>query len=172
VTWAASLTEPGARGHHIITRDRGRLHFWPAAAGDGAQSATDTYGGVWSWDGDLRVVDGQVSPDGVLTFPTYPNAFERLACAPHAADGLHLWVTAHPGYEFVLPRITLHPAGSHGSLHKDDSTMPLLLAGAPAGVTLPAQPRAVDIAPLCLDVLGIAASYPVGTSHLDDEHRA
>lgn len=171
VTWAASLTEPDARGHYIITRDRGRLHFWPG--GDGEQTAADPYGGVWSWHGDLRVVDGQVSPDGLLTFPTYPNAFERLACAPHAADGLHLWVTARPGYELVLPRIKLHPAGSHGSLHKDDSTMPLLLAGAPAGVTLPEQPRAVDVAPLCLDVLGIASGYyPVGTSHMDDARRA
>jgi hypothetical protein len=50
--------------------------------------------------------------------------------------------------------------------------MPLLLAGAPDGVTLPEQPRAVDVAPLCLAVLGIAARYPVGTSHLNREHRA
>jgi hypothetical protein len=170
VTWAAALTDPDAPGHHIVTRDRGRLQFWPGA--DGEQHAMDPYGGVWSWTGDLRTVDGQISSDGVLTFPTYPNAFERLACAPHAADGLHLWATAYPGYEFVLPRIKLHPGGSHGSLHKDDSTMPLLLAGAPEGVTLPARPRAVDVAPLCLSVLGIDAHYPVGTSHLDQQHRA
>jgi hypothetical protein len=50
--------------------------------------------------------------------------------------------------------------------------MPLLLAGAPEGVTLPAHPRAVDVAPLCLSVLGIDAHYPVGTSHLDQQHRA
>jgi hypothetical protein len=49
--------------------------------------------------------------------------------------------------------------------------MPLLLAGVPAGVTLPKQPRAVDVAPLCLAVLGIEAHYPVGASHLDSEHR-
>jgi hypothetical protein len=169
VTWAADLTDPGARGHHIVTRARGRLHFWPGD--DGEQTATDPYGGAWSWEGDLRVVDGQVSSDDVLTFPTYPNAFERLACAPHAADGLHLWVTAHPGYELVMPRIKVHPKGSHGSLHKDDSTMPLLLAGAPAGVTLPEQPRAVDVASLCLAVLGIEARYKVGASHLDGEHQ-
>jgi hypothetical protein len=166
VIWAADMTEPGAPGQHVVTRDRGQLHFWPGA--DGAQTANDRYGGVWSWRGDLRAVDGQVSPDKVLTFPTYPNAFERIACAPHAADGLHLWVTAHPGYEFVLPRIELHPKGSHGSLHKDDSTMPLLLAGAPQGVTLPEHPRAVDVAALCLAALDIEARYPVGVSHLGE----
>jgi hypothetical protein len=105
----------------------------------------------------------------VLTFPTYPNAFERIVCAPHAADGLHLWVTAHPGYELVMPRIKMHPKGSHGSLHKDDSTMPLILAGAPAGISLPEHPRIVDVAPLCLAVLGIEPRYAVGISHLDSE---
>jgi hypothetical protein len=167
VIWAAALTDPDAPGHHIVTRDRGRIHFWPGS--DGPQTAKDQYGGAWSWDGDLRTVDGQVSSDNVLTFPTYPNAFERIACAPHAADGLHLWVTAHPGYELVMPRIKLHPGGSHGSLHKEDSTMPLLLAGAPAGVSLPEHPRIVDVAPLCLDVLGIEPRYAVGVSHLDSE---
>jgi len=170
VIWAAALTDQAeARGHHIVTRDRGRLHFWPGS--DGEHTATDVHGGVWSWSGDLRVVDGQISSENTLTFPTYPNAFERLACAPHAADGLHLWVTAHPGYEFVLPRNKLHPAGSHGSLHRDDSTMPLLLAGAPSEIALPEHPRAVDVAPLCLAVLGIESHYPVGASHLDGEHR-
>jgi hypothetical protein len=169
VTWEAALTEPGALGQHIVTRDRGRLQFW--AGSRGPQTATDRYGGVWSWRGDLEVVDGQVSSDKVLTFPTYPNAFERLACAHHAADGLHLWVTAHPGYEFVMPRISLHRAGSHGSLHRDDSTMPLLLAGAPPEVTLPDYPRAVDVAAICLEVLGLDTRYAVGASHLDGEHR-
>jgi hypothetical protein len=168
VTWAAALTDADAPGHHIVTRDRGRIHFWPGA--DSEQRATDLYGGVWSWEGDLRAIGGQVSSERVLTFPDYPNAFERIACAPHAADGLHLWVTAHPGYEFVLPRIKVHPKGSHGSLHKDDSTMPLLLAGAPEGVALPEHPRIVDVAPLCLAALGLEGRYPVGASHLDSEH--
>ncbi len=169
VTWAAALTDPNAPGQHIVTRGRGQLHFWPGA--DGAQSASDQYGGVWSWTGDLAVVDGQLSSDNVLTFPDYPNAFERLACAPHASDGLHLWVTAHPGYEFVLPRIELHPGGSHGSLHRNDSTMPLLLAGAPDGVALPEHPRAVDVASICLAALGIESRYAVGASHLNSPHR-
>jgi len=169
VIWAAALTKPDAPGHHVATRDRGRVRFWPGATGE--QSGTDLYGGEWSWEGDLRAVGGVLSDDKVLTFPDYPNAFERIACAPHAADGLHLWTTAHPGYEFVMPRINLHPKGSHGSLHLDDSAMPLLLAGAPEGVTLPEHPRIVDVAPICLAVLGIEARYPIGASHLDYQHR-
>lgn len=31
--------------------------------------------------------------------------------------------------------------------------------------------RVVDVAPLCLAVLGIKSHYPVGASHLDGEHR-
>jgi hypothetical protein len=162
VLWASEVTGEGGRGYYVTTRDRGGLHFWPGD--DGPHTAADAQGGTWSWDGDLRAVDGQVQ-DGVITFPTYPNAFERIAGTLELEQSGDLWMTAHPGHEFLISGVELHPGGAHGSLHRDDSTVPLLLAGAPEGVTLPAHPRTVDVAPLCLNVLGIEPPYPVGASH-------
>lgn len=163
VIWAAEVLGNGARGYYVATRDRGRLHFWPGS--DGTHTAVDQQGCRWSWEGDLRSVDGQVL-DGVLLFPTYPNAFERIACALRVEKGGDLWVTAHPGYEFRIPGMNVHPGGSHGSLHALDSTSPLLLAGVPEGVELPRHPRSVDVAPLCLAVLGLETRYPVNASHI------
>lgn len=163
VFWSGTVIGGSERGYYVTTRDRGALYFWPGDAG--AHTAVDHQGFPWSWEGDLRAVDGQVQ-DGVIAFPTYPNAFERIACGLELDKSGDLWATAHPGYEFRISGVTLHPGGSHGSLHRDDSTMPLLLAGAPEGVTLPAHPRTVDVAPLCLKVLGIEPPYPVGASHI------
>ncbi|MCB0008790.1 MAG: hypothetical protein KDE04_20130 [Anaerolineales bacterium] len=53
-----------------------------------------------------------------------------------------------------MPHVKTYPGGgSHASLHRLDSQPPLLLAGVPAGVTIPAQPRIIDIAPLCQAIL-------------------
>lgn len=165
VLWRADLVGEAGEGYYVITRDRGRLHFWPGS--DGSHTALDQQACAWSWEGDLRTVDGQVSSDGVIMFPTYPNAFERIACALRVRCGGHVWVTAHPGHEFRLPGINVHAAGgSHGSLHQLDSTVPLLLAGAPADIILPPHPCTVDVAPLCLAILGIEPNLPPGASHL------
>ncbi len=164
VIWRAKDLGQGEKGYYVSTQQHGRLHFWPGT--DGPNHATDQYGGVWSWWGDLGTVDGQVSPDNVLTFPMYPNAFERLVGGLDGTNSGHLWVTARPGYEFQLAnRSSLHiGGGSHGSLHVQDSVSPLLVAGAPEGIQLPAHPRAVDVNPLCLTVLGLEPARPVGAS--------
>ena len=132
--------------------------------------ARDQYGCVWSWRGDLRAVDGHVGADGVLAFPDYPNAFERIAGGLEHEGAGHLWVTAHPGYAFHLPTTSgdeVHASGgSHGSLHTLDSTVPLFIAGGPADLRLPAQPRTVDIAAICLYVLGLEPHSPPGVSHV------
>ena len=54
---------------------------------------------------------------------------------------------------------------SHGSLHADDSLVPLVVAGAPASLSLSPPTRTVDIVPLCLAVLGLAPPVPVGAPH-------
>jgi hypothetical protein len=164
VMWPAALARRSERGYHIVTRDRGELLFWPGEGG--AQSAADAQGCVWSWDGDLRVVDGRVS-EGRLSFPAYPNAFERIACALEHPDSGHLWVTSRPGFEFRLPHTNVHDGGgSHGSLDALDSTIPLLIAGAPEELSLPENARTVDVAPLCLRVLGLRPRREAGASHV------
>jgi hypothetical protein len=79
----------------------------------------------------------------------------------------HLMVTALPGYEFKLPRTSVHGGGgSHGSLHAQDSVVPLLMAGIPDGMEMPLYPRTVDVAPTCLKVLGLEVKRQVGMSHV------
>jgi hypothetical protein len=118
--------------------------------------------------GDLNTIDGYVSEEDVISSENYPNAFERIACIFNLKNSGHLMVTARPGYEFKLPRISVHGGGgSHGSLHAQDSVVPLLIAGAPDGIKMPLHPRTVDVAPVCLNVLGLEAERPVGVSHVD-----
>lgn len=153
--WTGEILAEEEPGFHIATRDRGRLHFWH---GDGGpQSAHDNYGNMWSWDGDLRAVDGHVDDDeGIVTFGEYPNAFERIAGVLGLDLAGHLWATSQPGYEFSLETTKIHEGGgSHGSLHLLDSISPLWVAGAPDGIDLPDRARAVDIATICKSVLGI-----------------
>lgn len=151
--WSAEFLDAAHRGFHVATQERGRLHFWPGEGGP--NSATDKVGNTWSWQGNLAAVDGHVE-DGEITFGDYPNAFERIAGILMLSVSGHLWVTSKPGYEFCLEHTLVHAGGgSHGSLHVLDSVSPLWVAGAPAELALPAQPRSVDVAPLCLKVLGL-----------------
>lgn len=159
VIWQASVVEPNARGYRVATADRGSLHFWTGdpEAVPGSSSALDDYGTEWSWRGDLAAVDARAA-NGRLQYGEYPNAFERLAGGVGFDDGGDLWVTAKPGYEFAVPGDGgVHVGGgSHAALHALDSTTPVLLAGAPDGITLPRHFRSIDVAPLVLRMLGIA----------------
>lgn len=161
--WSDALVGGSSGGYHVRTRDRGYLRFWPSRD---PSAPADVHGGRWAWEGDLRVVDGNVA-DGTITFDTYPNAFERIVGMLDLPERGHLWVTARPGHEFCLEHTQIHQGGgSHGSLHVLDSVSPLIMAGAPAGIALPQQPRLVDVAPLCLSVLGLEAEYEPGASHV------
>lgn len=159
------------RGYMVVTADRGRLHFWPGEGGD--RSARDVYGQQWSWTGDLRCVDGAVNDQGLITFGEYPNAFERIAAGLDHPTAGPLWVTARTGYALHLSSmsgIEIHGGGgNHGALHIDDSVVPLLMAGAPAGVAIPEHPRTVDVAPLCLAVLDIPGDDLLGRSRINPD---
>lgn len=158
VIWQASIAEPNMRGFKVATADRGALHFWlggPEAV-PGSSTATDDHGNVWSWRGDLATVDGRVESGRLVYGGDYPNALERLAGGVGFDDGGDLWVTAKPGYEFAVPGGGVHTGGgSHAALHALDSTTPVLLAGAPAGISLKPNFRSIDVAPLVMKILGI-----------------
>jgi hypothetical protein len=159
--WRAAIDRPGDPGVWVATRDRGRLYVKPASGADAM--ALDAFGNAWRWDGSLDAVDARVDERGCVRFGDYPNAFERIACGLGTDESGDLWLTARPGYEFDVAGATLHTGGgSHGALHRLDSTSPVILAGAPDGITLPEQMRTVDIAPLCLRVLDLAFPYAMG----------
>ncbi len=88
----------------------------------------DRYNADWSWHGDLQVLDLRVQ-DRQLIDGDYPNAFKRVKTAVDSSPG-GVFLSALPGYEFKGEYAPLHPGGgSHGSLHKEDSLVPLIIAG-------------------------------------------
>lgn len=159
VFFRASLSQPGMRGYTALG-GRGRLEFAPGAGGDG--KGRDAFGGAWTWRGDPEVLDVQVE-GGEIEFGQYPNAFERIAGALELEHGGELWATAKPGCEFEVPGGKAHVGGaSHGALHALDSYSPVIVAGGGARRTLPRDLRSIDLAPLCMDLLGLKMRYGVG----------
>lgn len=161
--WRRDLADENGTTFRVATSDRGELSFRTASAAE--SMGVDCYGRHWQWEGDLRTVDAKVH-DGRLEYRDYPNAFERIAMSFHEDVTGDLWLTCRPGYELLTPRISEHECGSHGALHVSDSQSPLILAGAPEGVELPDRPRTVDVAPLCLSILGLPTPRAVGESHV------
>lgn len=145
--------EPNGRQFHVATADRGTLRFRRVSASVEADG-TDIYGNSWVWDGDLQTIDARCSGSGEIEYGVYPNALERIAGGFSPVSG-DVWLTCRLGTEFRVPETELHPGGSHGSLHELDSTAPLIVAGVPSDIQVPQNPRIVDVAPLCMQILGV-----------------
>lgn len=159
--WHGRFT--GRDGRYVAAGRGGRLEFWRGA--DGREHAADAFGIVWSWEGDRGVLRLEMR-DGVIGSTEYPNPFERIAGALDAPNSGELWLTAQPGCEFELPGGVAHVGGaSHGALHALDSLSPVIAGGAGAP-PLPRTMRSIDIAPLCLQLLGLQGPYRVGEPRL------
>jgi hypothetical protein len=153
------LVVDGSEGYCVFT-SRGNLQF--SRAGEGAGDSEDVFGGRWNWSGDPGAVD--MDHDGrTIVFNQYPNAFERIAGVLDLEQSGELWVTARPGTEFEVPGGKAHVGGaSHGALHALDSHSPVILAGGGIRPALPEHLRSIDIAPLCMQLLGIPMRYRPG----------
>ena len=160
VMWRTELTRPGGSGYIVASR-RGRLQFARAAAAT-AETVHDAFGNAWTWSGDAGALS--LERDGrTIGFADYPNAFERIAGALDLDQSGEIWCTAKAGCEFEVPGGEAHLGGaSHGGLHALDSLSPVLVAGGGARHTLPRDMRLVDIAPLCMHLLGVPMRYRVG----------
>ena len=144
---------------YVVDSQRGRLEFW--RGGDGSMRARDAFGTEWSWRGDGQALQLAVQ-EGVVESIEYPNAFERITGALDASDSGGIWLTARPGCEFEVRGGKAHVGGgSHGSLHALDS-LSLFVAGGAHAPTLPTTMRSVDIAPMCMELLGLPMRYTVG----------
>jgi hypothetical protein len=149
----------GVRDHFFMESSRGAFEFWRGATG--ADSARDAFGNTWSWMGELGVIDASVE-DGELAYDSYPNVLERVAGILEHENSATMWVTAKPGCEFEVPGSSAHTGGSsHGGLHALESYCPLIVAG-PERVELPEHVRTIDVAPLCLTLLGLPSRYRLG----------
>jgi hypothetical protein len=160
VIWRTSLTRPGAAGYSVASA-RGRLEF-ERAAGRSRTGVSDAFGGTWDWRGEAAAV-GLEHENDRIAFEHYPNAFERIAGALDLDQSGEVWVTARPGCEFEVPGGKAHLGGaSHGALHALDSLSPVILAGGGVGHRLPRDLRSIDLAPLCMDLLGVPMRYRPG----------
>jgi hypothetical protein len=161
VMWRSAGADAGASGY-TVAGQRGRLVFWreaDAASRRGVRGE-DAFGTAWRWDGDAETL--QLVQDGRFVESTeYPNAFERIANVLEARNSGDMWVTVRPGCELDVPGGHAHVGGgSHGALHALDSLSPVVAAGLER--RLPRAMRSVDIAPLCLQALGMSMRYGVG----------
>ena len=144
---------------YVVDSGRGRLEFWRGA--NGTTSARDAFGTHWSWRGERQALQLDIQ-NGVVESVEYPNALERIAGALDASGGGDIWLTARPGCEFEVRGGKAHVGGgSHGSLHALDS-LSLFVAGGLHAPTVPATMRSVDIAPMCMELLGLPMRYTVG----------
>lgn len=159
VIWRSTLTRPGEEGYTVASA-RGIMEFSHDATTGTA--GIDAFGGAWTWTGDGAVVSVQQA-GRTISFGQYPNAFERIAGALDLEKTGELWVTAQPGCEFEAPGGEAHSGGaSHGALHALDSLCPVIIAGGATPWKLPAHMRSLDIAPLCMEILGIPMRYRPG----------
>jgi hypothetical protein len=169
VMWRAAAGD-GGESAYVVTGPRGRLVFWREASGRAPAgdrpggSGVDPFGTRWCWRGDLETL--QIERDGPVVASTeYPNAFERIANVLDARSSGDVWLTAQPGCEFDVRGGHAHVGGgSHGALHALDSLCPVIVAGAPR--RLPRAFRSVDVAPLCMEALGLPLRYQVGDARV------
>jgi len=174
---AATLADPRIdlvmwRGRHanlpsgyVVGSQRGRLEFWRGR--DGGQHAKDAFGTEWAWRGNLAALGLKVNSE-ILESSEYPNAFERIAGALDAQNSGEIWATAQPGCEFRVPGGEPHVGGaSHGALHALDSNSLLVVGGADPPA-LPEAMRSIDLAPLCMELLGLRMRYRVGDARATD----
>jgi hypothetical protein len=159
VMWRSALTRPGEDSYTVAT-GRGMLEFSRDATSGTA--GIDAFSNAWTWHGDPEALS--VQQDGrSIGFGEYPNAFERIAGALDLEKTGELWATARPGSEFEAPGGDAHIGGaSHGALHALDSFCPVIIAGGGPRWHLPTHMRSIDIAPLCMEILGIPMRYRPG----------
>lgn len=120
------------------------MYFEPAGP------VTDIYGSTWKITGEWSVVDLRFDGDKA-DYGNYPDVLSRLYGAIYSQDVPMIVITARPRYEFKTRYYPMHlNGGSHGSLHKNDSLIPLLVSGTEHPVKEP--PRLVDLKQFVLDL--------------------
>lgn len=109
---------------------------------------TDIYNQTWNIEGNPELLDLNVTNDKKLSYGDYPDALARLHGALHSHSGRFIVVNAKPGCEFKAQSTPFHLGGAaHGSLHKQESLVPLVIAGTN---DKPNFPRFVDMKELVL----------------------
>ena len=120
--------------------------------------ARDRRGRGWRWQGDLGVLELELS-GGIIDSATYPDAFSRLWAALRSPFGGDVLLSPPPGYELVDWGGATHiPGGSHGSLLAGDSLAPLLTVGLQGDRPSRDQWAISDVADLALAHFGLGSA--------------
>lgn len=130
--------------------------WYHAEAGKGKLSfrkggnTRDDYGNQWEVTGDASILDITVEGEQIR-YGLYPNALERISHCLDNPNAGELVVTAKPGYILHGEGTPGRPGkGSHGSLHQEDSLVPLIISGTAQKID---KPRIVDIVPFIKSLL-------------------
>jgi hypothetical protein len=109
----------------------------------------DPFGERWEVTGNLGAVDAKLVGNRIQ-YGDYPNALARITQALSIEHGGTMLLTAMLGYEFTsgFPM----GKGNHGSLHAEDSFVPLLTCGIRQSML---NPRTTDIVPMILHAFGV-----------------
>ncbi|MGE7625423.1 alkaline phosphatase family protein [Viridibacillus sp. NPDC096237] len=90
----------------------------------------DLYNQSWKLDGDHSILNLAIDNQRLIKYGDYPDALARLNGALHSHEGQFIIVDAKPHFEFIEKHSHNHAGGgAHGSLHKIDSLVPLIIAG-------------------------------------------
>ncbi|MBB3111709.1 putative AlkP superfamily pyrophosphatase or phosphodiesterase [Paenibacillus phyllosphaerae] len=103
----------------------------------------DPYGQAWTVENDESVLDLERDEAGLrITYGDYPDGLQRLYAALHSHEGVDMIITTKLGYEFADYSSTTHEGGgAHGSLHRIESLIPVIIAGTDSK---PSSERIVD----------------------------
>lgn len=89
----------------------------------------DVYNQAWSIKGNTSILDLTLKNKNIH-YGDYPDGLARLYGAMYSQEGEFLVVDAKPGYEFIGESSPEHSGGgAHGSMHKDDSLIPIIVTG-------------------------------------------
>jgi hypothetical protein len=150
----AAWKEDGAA--HVWSR-RGELRFAPGTA------VRDQRARSWDLEGSLAALEAAVSENEIVT-PAYPDAFGRIWAALASDSTGELLLSADSRYEFVDWGGADHVGGgSHGSLERGDSDVPLVFLncgpdlGSNGGRDAGDEWSIADVAQVVLDHFGVRA---------------
>ncbi|GAA4706373.1 alkaline phosphatase family protein [Brevibacillus fulvus] len=114
----------------------------------------DIYRSAWTIEGEREALDLHFNEEGVLFYANYPDGLARLYGSLYSQETEMIVITAAPGYEFLSEYSPTHlGGGSHGSLHRQDSLIPLVVVGAAHPFKKPA--RLIDVKDFILQQLAV-----------------
>ncbi len=127
----------GNAGINIVSGSKeGHFRFEPG------HELIDCYNQSWNIEGDHELLDLQMIENNQMTYGDYPDALARLYGALHSHEGRFLVINAKPGFDFKAQSTPPHFGAAHGSLHKQESLVPLIITGTEEK---PTYPRIIDL---------------------------